>query len=98
MQKLPDSNTETIVISGVCVIYLVYIKEFINPLIKKKINVQFPSELLLVSIILNICNFSNDAIFLKYFWIQVVLATSISAIGEFNKRFEIAVVGHVPTG
>lgn len=68
MQKLPDSNTETIVISGVCVIYLVYIKEFINPWIKKKINVQFPSELLLVSIILlNIFNFSNDSIFLNTF-------------------------------
>jgi MFS superfamily sulfate permease-like transporter len=35
--KLPDSNWRTIILSLLCIIYLIIFKEYINPVIKKKI-------------------------------------------------------------
>ncbi len=46
--KLPEANWRTVVLSLVSMIYLVIFKEYLNPIIKKKTKVQFPSELLLV--------------------------------------------------
>lgn len=41
-------NPSTTILSIICLVYLVIFKEFINPKIKKKTKLEFPSELLLV--------------------------------------------------
>ena len=46
--KLPNSNWKTILISLFGIAYLVIFKEILNPRIKKKIKIEFPSELVLV--------------------------------------------------
>ncbi len=48
LTKLPLSNWKTIILSSVSIAYLVIFKEHINPFIKKKIKITFPSELLLI--------------------------------------------------
>ena len=48
VQKIPSTNIATLIASVVCIAYLVVFKEFINPRIKRRIKVEFPSELLLV--------------------------------------------------
>lgn len=47
-KQIPSTNIATLIVSAICIAYLVVFKEFINPRIKKRIKVEFPSELLLV--------------------------------------------------
>lgn len=42
------TNLATLVLSIICITYLIIFKEFVNPRIKKKLKLEFPSELLLV--------------------------------------------------
>ena len=46
--RLPSSNYVTVICSFICILFLTFSKEFANPLIKKCIKIEFPSELLLV--------------------------------------------------
>lgn len=43
------TNIPTLILSIISIIYLIIFKEFINPKIKRKLKLEFPSELLLVS-------------------------------------------------
>ena len=52
--RLPYSNLTTVACSFGCITFLVLFKEFLNPVIKKGFLVEFPSELLLVIIKLNL--------------------------------------------
>ena len=69
LSKLDKSNWKTIIVSIICIIYLIIFKELINPLIKKKLKFEFPSELLLVILVTVASYFLN---FSKNFGISVV--------------------------
>ena len=43
-------NPWTVLVSALCIIYLILFKEVINPRIKKRCKIEFPSELVLVII------------------------------------------------
>ena len=47
--NLSSINYVTLIISTICIVYLMVFKELINPRIKKCVRYEFPSELLLVS-------------------------------------------------
>ena len=47
--KLKFTNLPTLVTSTCCILYLLLVKEFLNPKIKRRIKFEFPAELLLVS-------------------------------------------------
>lgn len=46
--NMNSANWKTIICSAIGITYLVIFKQFLNPMIKKKIKIEFPSELLLV--------------------------------------------------
>lgn len=48
---MPTTNVSTLVTSAICITYLILFKELINPRIKKRFKIEFPSELLLVCIL-----------------------------------------------
>jgi MFS superfamily sulfate permease-like transporter len=49
--KLDSTNVGTLVVSIACIIYIVIFKEFVNPRIKKRCKMEFPSDLVLVNCI-----------------------------------------------
>jgi hypothetical protein len=49
ISKLGSTNIPTLILSLISLAYLIIFKELINPIIKKKLKLIFPSELLLVS-------------------------------------------------
>lgn len=57
--KMPEANWQTIVISIISIIYLVIFKEYINPWIKRKTKITFPSDLLLVTVATAASHFGN---------------------------------------
>ena len=48
ISKLGSTNIGTLVVSIICITYVVIFKEFINPRIKKRCKIEFPSDLILV--------------------------------------------------
>ncbi|CAF0735662.1 unnamed protein product [Brachionus calyciflorus] len=46
--RIPTSNVVTVVCSVSCIIFLTIFKEILNPIIKKRLKFEFPSELLLL--------------------------------------------------
>jgi MFS superfamily sulfate permease-like transporter len=48
--KLGTTNIGTLSVSIICIIFIIIFKEIINPRIKKRWKIEFPSELILVSI------------------------------------------------
>ena len=49
--KLGNTNIATLIISIICITYIIVFKEVINPRIKKRSKLEFPSELILVTIL-----------------------------------------------
>lgn len=49
LSKMGTTNIPTLILSAICIAYLIFCKEFINPKVKKKFRLEFPSELLLVN-------------------------------------------------
>lgn len=49
ISKLGSTNIPTLILSLISLAYLIVFKELVNPIIKKKLKLIFPSELLLVS-------------------------------------------------
>lgn len=46
--QIPSTNIATLIASMICIIYLIIFKEFLNPRIKKRFKIEFPSDLILV--------------------------------------------------
>ena len=48
-QQIMETNVAAVIISVVCIVMLIVVKELINPRIKEKIRMPVPMELIVVS-------------------------------------------------
>ena len=46
--KLGSTNIGTLIVSAICIVYIIIFKEVLNPRIKKRFKIEFPSDLFLV--------------------------------------------------
>ena len=81
------TNIPTLILSIISIIYLIIFKEFINPKIKRKLKLEFPSELLLVSSFLlfflilsfyNIINQDNDFSYTVIFYFEGLFKSELN--------------------
>lgn len=94
--KLPTAHLPTVFISIFCIIYLIVFKELINPLVKRKSKVELPAELILVITFFNKKKIHKLSELTNIF--KVVFLTIISYTAGLNEKYDVIVIGHVPTG
>ncbi len=95
--KLNTINWWTFALSVFCILFLALFKEAANPLIKRKIKFEFPSELVLVGdhffINLVVCLFNLNCVILRSFFSQqahMCLTLTKNLTFQLSKQFQEA--------